>query len=451
MDPKERLVFVVRSEPEAGAIERAGYSASVRPELVEEFDLFALMIRERGGYAILAEEEFSASLWKFETVLEAAGIPYHHAAGYSSFKDIQDQQGMQEWADREAGKALERIDEAVTEARKRKLEILGVHDVLDVALEISAGQADRERIPTGLQTLDEALGGGLPAGGLVTLGATSSTGKTTFALQVADHIAASGRPVLFVTIEQSRYELVAKSVSRLMRLQAKKFGWYSVGAGEIQSAKAREAWDEGTKDAFSGACGKYGATIAPNLYVMETDEQPKAEQVAKAAKAIEEQRGVAPVVFIDYLQLLAPASDRMTEKQAVDRNVMDLRHLARDMATCVFVISSLNRGSYSTGVTLEAFKESGAIEYGADVLLGMQPRGLADKLEDASEAKQKKVARQVEREFKAKANREVVVTILKNRGGAVHPDGIPLDYSAVSNLFTCSAPAGKPGKVTRVK
>ena len=166
---------------------------------------------------------------------------------------------------------------------------------------------------------------------------------------------------------------------------------------------------------------------------------------------MQEHMGVAPCVFVDYLQLLAPASDRMTERQAVDHNVMDLRHLARDLQTCVFVISSLNRASYSEGVTQEAFKESGAIEYGSDLLLGMQPRGLTERLEAVPESKQKREARKAEREFKGMANREVEVRVLKNRGGAVPSDCVPLDYSAVCNLFTCGTAKKSAQRPKRVK
>ena len=49
-------------------------------------------------------------------------------------------------------------------------------------------------IPTGLAELDEALWGGL-ARGLNVIGGISSVGKTTFAMQIADHIAASGTAI----------------------------------------------------------------------------------------------------------------------------------------------------------------------------------------------------------------------------------------------------------------
>lgn len=426
------ILFIVGSEAEVGALERAGYRAMHAPD-GSKMDGAALSMAGRGDYAVLCLNGEAA--WTFSTVLEAAGVPYHSAShGWDGYEDLQ-QDLVQEWADVEAGAARSRMDEARALANRKQLERLGVHDVFGVSLEIASGTADRERIPTGIDDLDEALGGGLPVGGLVTIGATSSTGKTTLTLQIVDNIASSGHPALFVTIEQGRHELVAKSLSRLMYLRAKRNGWYSVGSAEVQSSTARSRWDEDTRAAFDAVCAEYNTTIAPNLYIMETDKQPTVEDIRKAARAIERQRGQAPVVAVDYLQLLAPVSDKLTDKQSVDRNVMSLRHLARDMPTCVIAISSLNRSSYSTGVTLESFKESGAVEYGSDVLLGLQPVDLNDRLDNVSEARQRAEARKVEREFKRKINREVVVTILKNRSGAVDVDGVRLDYNAKSNVF----------------
>ena len=65
----------------------------------------------------------------------------------------------------------------------------------------------------GIAGLDKALDGGLHAG-LTVLGAVSSMGKTSLMLQMADTLAAAGRNVLFITIEMSRMELIAKSAVR---------------------------------------------------------------------------------------------------------------------------------------------------------------------------------------------------------------------------------------------
>jgi replicative DNA helicase len=51
--------------------------------------------------------------------------------------------------------------------------------------------------------------------GLYIVGAMSSLGKTTFVTQIGDQIANNGTDVLIFSLEMSRYELMAKSISRL--------------------------------------------------------------------------------------------------------------------------------------------------------------------------------------------------------------------------------------------
>lgn len=148
-----------------------------------------------------------------------------------------------------------------------------------------------------------------------------------------------------------------------------------------------------------------------------------------------EHDGQAPVVFIDYLQLLKPESDRDTDKQATDKNMMALRQMARDMRAPVFVISSLNRSSYSGSISLDSFKESGAIEYGADVLMGLQPEGMTERLEGVSESKTKAEANKIMRETKSATERACEIVILKQRSGTIPARGIPLTFHPAASMF----------------
>lgn len=429
-------LFLVGTVPEAYQVESVGYDAEACGQAgAEQIAALARRLsRERRPTIAALDAEAARTC---EGVFRRAGAVLHIAdqrAAEEAFKS----KDVSTFCDREAAKATDTFQADMAEAMSVQLREAGVYHVVDVALDIATGKADREPIPTGLETLDAFLDGGLPAGGLVTLGAISSTGKTTLALQIADNMAASGRPVLFVTVEQSRYELVAKSLSRLLRLQeGHKGSWHSAGAADIQRAASRAFWGDEKRAAFSRAQATYAQRVAPYMRIMELDRQPTTADIREAAEIVSFQEGRPPVVFVDYLQLLAPAHDRMTERQAIDRNVMDLRHIARDMRTCVVAISSLNRASYGEGVTLESFKESGAIEYGADVLLGLQPRGLGKKLRNVKPDEQRREAREIVDKFKSSTTREAEITILKNRGGAVRPDGIPLAYDARNNLFTC--------------
>ena len=287
-------------------------------------------------------------------------------------------------------------------------------------------------------------------GELTVFGAGSSYGKTTLAVQIADFIASRGRPVVFVTIEQSCTELVAKSLSRLIYTE-NLTGWNIATPQEITSLRTRRTWSAERDAVLSRAVDDYERMIAPNMHIHEGIKQPTVKDVYAVASTIADHEGVAPIIFIDYLQLLAPLSDRYdTDKRNADMNVSELRKLARDLKTHVWCISSLNRSSYSGVISLDSFKESGGIEYGADNLLGMQPRNMAEQLEDVSENKMKREANKLMRENKAKTERDCELVILKQRNGAVPNEPLPLTFKPLAAYFTeptGGAPAQSQGRV----
>ncbi len=85
----------------------------------------------------------------------------------------------------------------------------------------------------------------------------------------------------------------------------------------------------------------------------------------------------------------------------------------------MIAISSFNRANYKTDVTFEAFKESGAIEYTADVVLALQLRKNGD--EDINKLKNQEP-------------RPLELVLLKNRRGKAY-DVISLDYWPKQNYF----------------
>ena len=105
----------------------------------------------------------------------------------------------------------------------------------------------------------------------------------------------------------------------------------------------------------------------------------------------------------------------MSTKEVVDTNVTELKRLSRSKDIPVFLISSLNRTNYMTPVDFEAFKESGAIEFTADCVWGLQLTVLNDPIFDKEGQVKKK--RETIREAKAANPREVELVCLKNRYG----------------------------------
>lgn len=65
-----------------------------------------------------------------------------------------------------------------------------------------------------------------------------------------------------------------------------------------------------------------------------------------------------------------------TDKRNIGETTRNLKRMSRDFKIPIVVISALNRDNYAAPISMAAFKESGGIEYGADVLIGLQLTGL---------------------------------------------------------------------------
>lgn len=233
---------------------------------------------------------------------------------------------------------------------------------MDAFLTYLEKAATRDRISTGFPKLDDLLGGGLyPA--LFALGGSTGTGKTTLALQMADYIAAQGRPVLYVALEMSRFELIAKSISRITSDM-------SEGGSPGDGIAYRDILNGRQTPLVQKAAQQYSEAIAPHIVTLEGIGDMTATKIRRAAHIIQETDGTAPVIIVDYLQIMAPRDVRATDKQNIDHNVVELKRISRDLDTPVIAVSSLNREGQKQGMPgLYSFKESGAIEYTADVAM----------------------------------------------------------------------------------
>lgn len=347
-----------------------------------------------------------------------------YPGGAHDLAEVFERGGPDLFADFLAEEERQAIDGAEERERERDpLHRAGVESTFDHLAHFDACDLVGEPISTGFDFIDRALDGGLREG-LVTTGAASSMGKTSLWVQIAENIAASGQPVLFVSVEQSVSELIAKGVCR--RIHAA--GVKSVRVSDFLSGQRRAEWSLEAQAAYKDAIADWRDRVAPWLYFYAPDGQPSMDDVAKAARALSDRltdedatgRRWAPVVVIDYLQLLGAADPHMSERQAVDYNVTRARQLARELHTPVCLISSLNRGANFGAVTFESFKESGGIEYSSDVLLALQPQGIGSPDQATSAEEEKRIkghAREVYAAVRAKAVRDLELCVLKNRNG----------------------------------
>lgn len=264
-------------------------------------------------------------------------------------------------------------------------------------------------IKTGFSRLDRELDGGLYAG-LYIIGAISSLGKTDFALQIADHIAQSGRDVIIFSLEMARFELMARTVSRLSLLQVleenKEMTLPKTVRGILDGSRYSK-YSEEEKALIDNSFRMY-QDFANHIIINEGVGDVTADKIRAYVdtmiELIHADPGKKPVVIVDYLQIIAPDDVRATDKQNMDKAVLELKRISRDYDIPVIAISSLNRANYTEKVSMQALKESGGIEYGSDVIIGLQLEGAGKSSFDVDEAK-------------AKNPREIEAVILKNRNG----------------------------------
>ena len=96
----------------------------------------------------------------------------------------------------------------------------------------------------------------------------------------------------------------------------------------------------------------------------------------------------------------------------------------------MIAICSFNRDNYFAPVDKNSFKESGSIEYSADVLIGLQPFGMIPKTDDKAGAANKAVVSGC----MENVNRFLEAVVLKNRNGSVGT--VMFDYYTLCNRYT---------------
>lgn len=265
--------------------------------------------------------------------------------------------------------ANERVDELLDQIEQQVLEVsqmnqtrdfqfIGplVRDTLQHIMDILNHDLKTMGLPTGYETLDQAMTGGLKPGMLFVLAARPAIGKTALALNMAANIALRSHeptPVGIFSLEMSAPQLVMRLISSESRVNINRWAYTS----DQPDSDLRIVQE--TCNILSNS----------SIVIDDTGGIDILELRSKARRMVE-QHGVK-VIFIDYLQLVTVSSNRNSSRENdVARVSGSLKALAKELSIPVVVLAQLNRAAEQGGgePKLSNLRESGAIEQDADVV-----------------------------------------------------------------------------------
>jgi len=252
--------------------------------------------------------------------------------------------------------------------------------------------------------------------GLYVLGGLPALGKTTFAWQLLEQMARQGEKCVYCSYEMSEFELYTKSAMRELFSRDRNT--------KLTSAGIRRGDETRTLEEILVEFGEIGI----DLTVVEMQEQDIDDLIFGLRKYCVEK---APVIVLDYLQIVPVRRREASAKQGIDEIVRKLKNFQRETGATFIVISSFNRQNYGQQVAFESFKESGNIEYSADVVWGLQLYATRELKEGATNQNREIISKAKE------ANpRQVELKCLKNRQGKNYSCYFKY-YAAVDTFESC--------------
>lgn len=415
---QEEKIYICEGIFDAISIEQEGQKAislnstSNVKKLIEEIkenletakNYFYIIATDNDDSGIKAKKELQEELTKLNIKNTYLKIP-------KEYKDINEWYCKTTWEQREIVS-----DDNIYDKYKEKYTTNYIQDYLR-DIEMFATYPSKK---TGFKNLDEELDGGIRSG-LYIIGAVPSLGKTTFTLQIADNIAEQGQKVIIFSLEQSKFELITKSISRLTYSLKGKNG-ITEAIGHNRIIKDKEIF---YNKSFIQALAYYHDNIAKNQIIEEGNFNTNVDNIRDYIKDYIAVTSERPTIIIDYLQIISPSNTNLSDKQQIEHNVTTLKQISRDYNIPILVISSFNRMNYNQSASFEAFKESGGIEYTADVLLTLQLKILSI---------QKNITNEDIRNAKKETPRKIEIICLKNRNGK-SSFNIDLDFYPAFNIF----------------
>ncbi len=267
----------------------------------------------------------------------------------------------------EAERALYKLGEQGQATQGFQSFLKAVTDAVNVANAAYQRDGGLAGVSTGLVDMDKKLGG-LHRSDLLILAGRPSMGKTSLATNIAFNIAKAykrgqkpdgstgavqGGCVGFFSLEMSAEQLAARVLSE---------------ASEVPSEQIRRG--DMTEAEFRRFVEAAKTLEACPLYIDDTPALP-ISQLAARARRLKREHGL-DALFVDYLQLVRPASAKDSRVNEVSEITQGLKAIAKELDIPVVALSQLSRQVEARDdkrPQLSDLRESGSIEQDADVVM----------------------------------------------------------------------------------
>lgn len=207
---------------------------------------------------------------------------------------------------------------------------------------------NKQTVKTGFRFCDAK--GGFRQGSLVVIGAFTSVGKSTLAMNMAVNAAKNGTPVAYYSLEMSVVELW----SRILNEHT------GVSAGKILGYPLR-------RDEIAAIGGSTDELMKLPLYI-DDKATTSFSRMIRSVRMMKKRHGIK-IFVVDYLQIFAQNMRGEREETALSNMARELKNICRELDVVCILLSQLRRPGEEKHPTIDMLRGSGQIEESADNII----------------------------------------------------------------------------------
>jgi len=262
-------------------------------------------------------------------------------------------------ADDEAALILDRAEKSIFDIAERRIRsgFVGMKEIVKETFrtidQLSQSQELVTGVPTGFVDLDERTSG-LHKGDLIIVAARPAMGKTSFCLNIAQHVSLrAGETVGLFSLEMSKEQLALRLLCADARIDM-----HRLKTGRL-----------GEKD-WARLAKAYSELSQAKIFIDDSAMLTPLEMRAKCRR-LKAEHGLG-LIIVDYLQLVTGSGRIENRQQEISSISRSLKGLAKELSVPVVALSQLSRAPEARPdkrPQLSDLRESGAIEQDADIVM----------------------------------------------------------------------------------